>query len=52
MFVVGVVAPLAALVLGVIAVRTGSGRALGAVALVVALVALVLVGVSTMGWGA
>ncbi len=52
MFVAGVVAPLAALVLGAIAVRTGSGRALGAVALVVALVVLVLVGVSTMGWAA
>lgn len=45
----GVAAPLAALVLGAIAVRTGSGRALGAVAVLLALVVLVLVGVATMG---
>lgn len=48
-FVAGVEAPVAALVLGGIAVRTGSGRVLGAVALVPALVVLCLVGVSTMG---
>ena len=52
MIVAGVVAPLAALVLGTIAVRTGSGRALGAVALVAALIVLFLVGFSTMGMGA
>lgn len=52
MLVVGVVAPVVALVLGGIAVRTGSGRALGAVALVAALVMLCLVGVATMGFGA
>ena len=52
MVVASVVAPLAALVLGAIAVRTGSGRALGAVALVAALIVLFLVGVLTMGWGA
>ena len=52
MIVAGVVAPLAALVLGAIAVRTGSGRALGAVALLAALIVLFLVGFSTMGWGA
>jgi cell division protein FtsW (lipid II flippase) len=49
MIVAGVVAPVAALVLGAIAVRTGSGRALGAVALVAALAVLCLVGISTMG---
>ena len=52
MVVTGVVAPVAALVLGAIAVRTGSGRVLGAVALVAALIVILLVGVATMGWGA
>lgn len=52
MIVASVVAPLAALVLGVIAVRTGSGRALGAVAVLAALIVLLLVGFSTMGWAA
>lgn len=52
LLVAGVAAPLAALVLGAIAIRTGSGRTLGAVALLAALVTLVLVGFSALGAGA
>lgn len=52
LLVAAVAAPLAALVLGAIAIRTGSGRTLGAVALLAALVTLVLVGFSALGLGA